>query len=112
MAKGRKNMIPNNMGGMMKQVQKMQQNLQKVQEEIEKSEFEATAGGGAIKAVVNGKKELISVKLDESIVDSDDIEMLEDLITVVVNDALKKAEETMNKEMGKLTGGMNIPGLF
>ncbi|BEP30434.1 YbaB/EbfC family nucleoid-associated protein [Helicovermis profundi] len=112
MAKGRKNMAPGNMNGMMKQVQKMQQNLQKAQEEIEQKEFEATAGGGAIKAVVNGKKEIISITLEESIVDSDDIEMLQDLIIVVINDALKKADETMGKEMGKLTGGMNIPGLF
>ena len=99
-------------GDMLKQVQTMQENMEKTREDVENSEFEATAGGDAIKAVVNGKKELISVKLKEEIVDPDDIEMLEDLIVAAVNEALRKAEDKMQEEMGKLTGGMNIPGLF
>lgn len=112
MAKGKKGMVPGNMNNMMKQVQKMQADMQKMQGELEVTEFEASAGGGAIKAVVNGKKEVISIDLNESIVDPDDIEMLQDLILVAVNEALRTADEAMNKGMGKLTGGMNIPGLF
>jgi len=112
MAKGKKGMVPGNMNNMMKQVQKMQEDMQKVQGELEVTTFEASAGGGAIKAVVNGKKEVLSIDLNESIVDPDDIEMLQDLIIVAVNEALRTADEAMNKGMGKLTGGMNIPGLF
>ena len=97
---------------MLKQVQSMQENMEKTREEIENTEFEASAGGDAIKAVVNGKKEVVSVKLKEEIVDPDDIEMLEDLIVAAVNEAIRKADEKMEEEMGKLTGGMNIPGLF
>lgn len=100
-----------NMGNMMKQVQKMQKQMEQTQKEIEEKEIEVTAGGGAIKAVVNGKKELLSIDIDESVVDPEDIEMLEDLVLAAVNEALRKAEDMMAKEMGKLTGGMNIPGL-
>lgn len=99
-------------GDMLKQVQTMQENMEKTREEIENTEFEATAGGDAIKAIVNGKKEVISVKLKEEVVDPDDIEMLEDLIVAAVNEAIRKADEKMEEEMGKLTGGINIPGLF
>lgn len=101
-----------NMGNMMKQMQKMQKKMEDTQAEIEKREIEATAGGGAITAVVNGKRELLSIKIDESVVDPEDVEMLEDLVLASVNEALRKAEEMMSSEMGKLTGGMNIPGLF
>lgn len=101
-----------NMGNMMKQMQKMQKQMEDTQKELEQKEIEVTAGGGAIKAVVNGKKELLSIDIDESVVDPEDIEMLEDLVLAAVNEALRKAEEMMAKEMGKLTGGMNIPGLF
>ena len=101
-----------NMGNMMKQMQKMQKQMEDTQAELEKKEIEVTAGGGAIKAVVNGKRELLSMDIDESVVDPEDIEMLEDLVLAAVNEALRKAEEMMAKEMGKLTGGMNIPGLF
>lgn len=111
MAKG-KPMIPGNMNNMMKQVQKMQKDLQDAQSKVEEKEFEATAGGGAITATVNGRKELIGVKLKPEIVDPDDIEMLEDLIIVAVNEALKTADEAMNSTIGKFTGGLNIPGLF
>jgi len=112
MAKGRKPMIPGNMNNMMKQVQKMQANMEKTQKEIEEREFEASAGGGAVVVKVNGKKELIDIVLKEEVVDPDDIEMLQDLILAAVNEALRVAEETAAKEMSKLTGGMNIPGLF
>lgn len=109
MAKGRKGGIPGggNMNGMMKQVQKMQKDMMKAQAENEVKEFEATAGGGAIKVVVNGKKEVVSIDLKDEIVDPDDIEMLQDLIIVAINDALKTAENEMNKAMSKYTGGMN-----
>ena len=114
MAKGRRGGgIPGgNMGNMMKQVQKMQKNMEKMQAELEEREYETTAGGGAIKVKVNGKKELLDIALDEAIVDPDDIEMLQDLIIAAINEALRTADSEMNKEMGKLTGGMNIPGLF
>lgn len=90
----------------------MQADMQKMQEDLEVKEFEASAGGGAIKVTVNGKKEVVAIELQESIVDPDDIEMLQDLILVAVNEALRSAEEAMNKGMGKLTGGLSIPGLF
>ncbi|MBN2898600.1 MAG: YbaB/EbfC family nucleoid-associated protein [Clostridia bacterium] len=112
MAKGKRPMVPGNMNNMMKQVQKMQADMEKMQREIEEKEFEASAGGGAVTAKVNGKKELVSIVLKEEIVDPDDIEMLQDLIMVAVNEALRVADETASKEMSKLTGGMNIPGLF
>ncbi len=101
-----------NMGNMMKQMQKMQKQMEDTQRELEEKEIEATVGGGAIRAVVNGKKELLSIKIDESVVDPEDVEMLEDLVLTAVNEALRKAEDMMVKEMSKLTGGMNIPGLF
>lgn len=108
----RRPQVPGNMGNMMKQVQKMQAQMQKTQEEIENKEFSASAGGGAITVKVNGKKEMIGIEIDEDVVDPDDVEMLQDLIMAAVNEAMRTADETMNKEMGKLTGGMNIPGLF
>jgi DNA-binding YbaB/EbfC family protein len=112
MAKGRGPMIPGNMNNMMKQIQKMQKEMQETQAQIETQEFEATAGGGAIKAIVNGKKELINIELKPEIVDPDDIEMLQDLIIAAVNEALKTADETMASNMNKYTAGMNMPGLF
>lgn len=112
MAKGKGPMIPGNMNNMMKQVQKMQKEMQEAQARIEEQEFEATAGGGAILVVVNGRKEVIKIELKPEIVDPDDIEMLQDLVMVAVNEALKTADETMSKSMDKLTGGMNVPGLF
>lgn len=112
MAKGKKPMVPGNMNNMMKQVQKMQANMEKMQQEIEEKEFEASAGGGAVTVKVNGKKQLVDIILKEEIVDPEDVEMLQDLIMAAVNEALRVAEETASKEMGKLTGGMNIPGLF
>lgn len=100
-----------NMNNMMKQMQKMQQEMQRVQEEVQQREVEATAGGGAVTAVATGKKELVSIKIDPDAVDEDDVEMLEDMILAAVNEALRKAEEMVSAEMGKVTGGMNIPGL-
>ncbi len=101
-----------NMNSMMKKVQKMQQEMARTQQEIEEKEFSSTAGGGVIEAVVNGKKEVVKIKIDEDVVDPDDTEMLEDLVVAAINDALKKADEYSQKEMGKLTGNINIPGLM
>ena len=100
-----------NMGNMMKQVQKMQKDMEKMQGELDEKEFEASSGGGAVTATANGKKELVSVKIDKDVVDPDDVEMLEDLVLAAVSEALRGAEEMVSKEMGKITGGMNIPGL-
>ncbi len=113
MAKGKfPGMGGGNMGNMMKQMQKMQKQMEDMQVELEAREVEASSGGGAVKVTVNGKKEVLSIAIDESVVDPEDIEMLQDLVLVAVNDALNKAEEMMNNEMKKLTGGLNIPGLF
>ena len=112
MAKGKGPMIPGNMNNMMKQIQKMQKDMTDAQEKLEVETFEATAGGGAIKVTVNGKKELVSIELKQEIVDPDDVEMLQDLVLAATNEALRGAEEMVSKEMGKITGGMNIPGLF
>ena len=101
-----------NMQNMMKQMQKMQKQMEKLQKELEEREIEASAGGGAVVCKVNGKKEIISIKIDESVVDPEDIEMLEDLVMAAVNEGLRMVDDMMAKEMGKLTGGMNIPGLF
>ncbi|OPL07877.1 MAG: bacteriocin leader domain-containing protein [delta proteobacterium ML8_F1] len=111
MAKGRGPSMPGNMGNMMKQMQKMQRDMEKIQAELDAREFETTVGGGAVKVRVNGKKEVVSIHLEESVVDPEDIEMLQDLIIAAVNQAVKIADEAVAKEMSKLTGGMNIPGL-
>lgn len=99
-----------NMRQMMKQVQKAQAQLTKIQEELEQKTVEGTAGGGAVTAVVNGQQELISITIDEEVVD--DLEMLQDLVLVAVNDGLTKAREMANKEMEKVTGSLNLPGAF
>ncbi|MBE7053859.1 MAG: YbaB/EbfC family nucleoid-associated protein [Ruminococcaceae bacterium] len=113
MAKGRMPMgMGGNMNNMIKQAQKMQQEMLKMQEEMEQSSYEATAGGGAVTVKMSGKKELLEIKISPDVVDADDIEMLEDLILVAVNDALKKVDEVSQSQMSRLTGGMNIPGLF
>lgn len=101
-----------NMNSVLKQAQKMQEEMERVQQETEDEQVEATSGGGAVKVVVNGKKELISIKLDPDAVDPDDVETLEDLIMAAVNEGVKKAEEIMSERMGAITGGLNIPGLF
>ncbi|MFO7153076.1 MAG: YbaB/EbfC family nucleoid-associated protein [Bacillota bacterium] len=101
-----------NINKLMKQVQKMQEDMVKLQEELKEKTVEAAAGGGVVKAVVNGKKELVEIKIQPEAVDPDDVEMLEDLILAAVNEALQKAEEMVTSEMAKLTGGLNIPGLF
>lgn len=110
MARGPK--MPGNMGNMMKKVQKMQKDMEKMQKEIEKKEFTGTAGGGAVSVTVNGKKEMLKVELDEAVIDPEDKEMLQDIIVAAANQAMEKAADEMEQSMGKLTGGMNIPGMF
>ena len=97
---------------MISQAKKMQEEMEKVQAEMEEKVIETTAGGGMIEVKVNGKKELLSVKIKPEVVDPDDIETLEDLIMVAVNDAISKADEMMAEGMNAITGGINIPGLF
>ncbi|MBW1829191.1 MAG: YbaB/EbfC family nucleoid-associated protein [Deltaproteobacteria bacterium] len=100
-----------NMGKLMKQAQQLQTKMAKMQEELSEKTVEASAGGGMIIAVANGKQELVSIQIEQEVIDPDDAEMLQDLIMAAVNDALNRAKEMMNEEMGKVTQGMNIPGM-
>lgn len=100
-----------NMNNMMKQVQKMQKEMEKAQQKIEETTVTASAGGGVVEVVANGKKEITSIILKPEVVDPEDIDMLQDLILVAVNDAIGKINALSDDEMGKLTGGVNIPGL-
>ncbi|WP_171973904.1 YbaB/EbfC family nucleoid-associated protein [Siminovitchia sp. FSL H7-0308] len=99
-----------NMQGMMKQMQKMQKKMAKAQEELGEKKIEGTAGGGMVTVIVSGHKEVLEVKIDEEVVDPDDIEMLQDLVLAATNDALKKAEELTSQTMGQFTKGLNLPG--
>jgi nucleoid-associated protein EbfC len=98
-----------NMQGMMKKMQKMQKEMMQAQEELNAREFEGVAGGSMVKVTVNGQREVLGVNLDPSVVDPEDVEMLQDLIIVAINDALKKVEETTSSTMGKFTQGLNLP---
>jgi len=98
-------------GNMMKQAQKLQAKMMKMQEALGDKTMEATAGGGMVKAVANGKQQIVSITIEKEVVDPEDIEMLQDLIMAAINDALAKSQEMVSQEMGKLTGGLNIPGL-
>ena len=99
------------MGNMMKQAQKLQEQMMKKQEELGEKTMEGSAGGGMVKAVANGKQQVLSIEIEKEVVDPDDVEMLQDLVLAAVNDALQKSQDMVSGEMGKLTGGMNIPGL-
>jgi nucleoid-associated protein EbfC len=99
------------MGNMMKQAQKLQAKMLKMQEELADKTVEATAGGGMIKAVANGRQQILSIQIEKEVVDPDDVEMLQDLILAAVNDALAKSQEMVSGEMNKLTGGLKIPGM-
>jgi hypothetical protein len=102
-----------NMGAMMKKVQKLQAEMTKMQAEVKKKTVEVSSGGGVVKVVINGEKEIQSLKIDPSAVDASDIEMLEDLIAAAVNESIRKVDEMMAKEMSKLTGGLGLPpGMF
>lgn len=102
---------PSNMQAMIKQAQKMQEDMAAKQEELEAREYEVSAGGGVVNIKINGKKEILSVKLSPEIVDPDDIETLEDLVVAAVNEAIKKVESTAASEMQAITGSMGIPGI-
>lgn len=106
--------IPN-MGQIMKQAQQFQAKMAKIQEELADKTVEASAGGGMVTVVVNGKQEIVSIRIDPEVIDPEDVEMLQDLIMAAVNDGLARAKDMANEEMGKLTKGLNLPnmpGLF
>lgn len=100
-----------NFGDMMKQAQQLQTKLARIQEEAGKKTVEATAGGNMVTAVVNGRLELLSLRIDPAVAEGGDVEMLQDLVLAAVNEGLRKAQKMMADEMGKLTGGLKIPGL-
>ena len=106
--------MPGNMANLMKQAQKMQRQMEEQAKELETKEYTATAGGGAVEVTMNGKREVLSVKLEEEVVDPEDIEMLQDLIVAATNEALRKVDEESNSAMSKLTGGLGggMPGMF
>ncbi|EQK45244.1 MULTISPECIES: YbaB/EbfC family nucleoid-associated protein [Paraclostridium] len=110
--KGFPGMMPGNMNQLLKQAQKMQTDMQKMQEDLETKEIETSVGGGAVTVKVNGKKEVVDIQIKPEVVDPDDIEMLQDLVLSAVNEALRSVDDMQSSQMNKLTGGMNIPGLF
>lgn len=103
---------PGNMNQMLKQAQKMQEDMATLQTDLEAREYTATSGGGAVTATVDGKHLIKSIKIDPDIIDPDDAEMIEDLVTVAVNEAISNAIKTAEEEMGAITGGLNLPGMF
>ena len=114
MAKGGFRGMPGgmNQAAMMRQAQKMQQDMLRMQEEMENKTYSATAGGGMVTATVNGKHELISLEIKPDAVDPDDVEMLQDMVIAAVNEALRTAETDKANNMSKMTGGLNLGGLF
>ena len=111
--------IPKGMGGgptdmqsMLKQAQKMQEDMATKQAELEEQEYETSAGGGVVTVKINGKKEILSVKIDPEVVDPDDVETLEDLVVAAVNEAIKTVENISAEEMQKITGSVGLPGMF
>ena len=102
---------PTNMQGMIKQAQKMQEDMAALQEDLDSREYEVKAGGGAVTVKINGKLEVLSIDMSEEIVDPDDIETMTDVLVAAVNEAIKKVSEINSTEMGKITGGLNVPGL-
>lgn len=101
-----------NMNSVIKQAQKMQEEMERVQSELEDKTVDVASGGGAVEVTVNGKKEIVSIKIKPEAVDPEDVETLEDLVMVAVNEAIKKADDMMTEGMSAVTGGINIPGLF
>ncbi len=104
--------VKGGMGGMMKQAQRLQGQIQKLQAELNEREFEASSGGGAVVAVVNGRQQLLEIRIDREVVDPNDVESLQDLVLAAVNNALELSQSIVEAEVGKVTGGLNIPGLF
>ena len=103
---------PSNMQGVIKQAQKMQERMAELQAKLDEREYDFTVGGGMITIKMNGKKEMQSIEIKPEVVDPDDIEMLQDLIVAGVNEAISSIEKTNNDEMSKVTGNLNIPGMF
>ncbi|MBQ8333639.1 MAG: YbaB/EbfC family nucleoid-associated protein [Clostridia bacterium] len=102
---------PTNMQGMIKQAQKMQEDMTALQAELDTREYEVKAGGGVVTVKINGKLEVLSIDIAPEVVDPDDIETMTDIVIAAVNEAIKKVNETNSEEMGKITGGLNVPGL-
>lgn len=103
---------PQNMQAMLRQAQKMQEDMAAKQEELDAREYDISAGGGVVNVKINGKKEILAIDLKPEIVDPDDIETLSDILVAAVNEAIKRVEDTNSEELGKITGPMNMPGLF
>ena len=100
-----------NFGNIMKQAKKMQERMARLQQELETKTVEASSGGGMVSVVVNGKFEIVSLKIEKDVVSAEDVEMLQDLVMAAVNEGVRKAQEMTTAEMSKITGGLNIPGL-
>ena len=103
---------PQNMNAMLKQAQKMQEDMEALQADLDEREYDISAGGGVVAIKINGKKEILSIKIDPEIVDPDDVETLSDILVAAVNEAIKRVEETNAAEMQKVTGSLGMPGLF
>ena len=103
---------PQNMNAMIRQAQKMQDEMETLQAELDAKEYEVNAGGGMVTVKINGKKEILNIDIKPEIVDPEDIETLSDTLVAAVNEALRRVEQTNSEAMGKLTGGMNLPGMF
>lgn len=101
-----------NIGNIMKQAKRLQERMAGLQQELEKKTVETSSGGGMVTVVVNGKFEIQSLKIEKEVVNADDLEMLQDLIVAAVNEGIRKSQEMASAEMAKLTGGLNIPGMF
>ena len=102
---------PQNMNAMIRQAQKMQDDMAELQEDLDSREYEVSAGGGAVTIKINGKKEVQEINIQPEIVDPDDIETLSDVLIAGINEAIRKVEDTNNEEMGRITGGLNVPGM-
>ena len=102
---------PQNMQAMVKQAQKMQEEMEKAQEELNEREYTTSAGGGMVKVTVNGEMELVNLTIDPDALDPEDVDMLQDMIMAAVNEAVRGVNELANKQMGAITGGLNIPGM-
>ena len=103
---------PQNMNAMIRQAQKMQEDMDALQQELNAREYDISAGGGMVNVKINGEKQVLSIKINPDIVDPDDVETLEDIIVAGVNEAIKTVETTNSEAMSKVTGGLNVPGLF
>ena len=103
---------PQDMGAMLRQAQKMQEDMQNLQADLEQREYEISAGGGVVTVKINGKREILNIGIEPEIVDPDDIETLSDVLVAAVNEAIKKVDSVSEEEMGKVTGGLGLPGMF